>query len=141
MFDLDRWQEIFSSIRSNVLRTVLSGFTVALGLFIFIVLFGIGNGLNNSFAKAFTRDATNLIMIWAGKTTIPYAGLQSDRTITFNNDDFDAIVKESEGKLEYASPRYQTSLTVKYGKESGGYQINGVLGDEKFLENRTMIDG
>lgn len=53
----------------------------------------------------------------------------------------DAIVKESKGKLEYASPRYQTSLTVKYGKESGGYQINGVLGDEKFLENRTMIDG
>jgi putative ABC transport system permease protein len=52
MFDLDRWQEIFSSIRSNVLRTVLSGFTVALGLFIFIVLFGIGNGLNNSFSKA-----------------------------------------------------------------------------------------
>jgi putative ABC transport system permease protein len=44
MFDLDRWQEIFSSIRSNVLRTVLSGFTVALGLFIFIVLFGIGKG-------------------------------------------------------------------------------------------------
>ena len=44
MFDLDRWQEIFSSIRSNMLRTVLSGFTVALGLYIFIVLFGIGNG-------------------------------------------------------------------------------------------------
>lgn len=141
MFDLDRWQEIFSSIRSNVLRTVLSGFTVALGLFIFIVLFGIGNGLNNSFAKAFTRDATNLIMLFGGKTTLPYAGLQSDRQITFNNDDFDEIVKESEGKLEYASPRYTTSLTVKYGKESGGYQINGVLGDEKFLENRTMIDG
>lgn len=141
MFDIDRWQEIFSSIRSNVLRTVLSGFTVALGLFIFIVLFGIGNGLNNSFAKAFTRDATNLIMIWGGKTTLPYAGLQSDRNITFNNDDFDAIVKESEGKLEYASPRYQTTLMVKYGKESGTYQVNGVLGDEKFLENRTMIDG
>ncbi|RRQ45431.1 ABC transporter permease [Chryseobacterium sp. SC28] len=141
MFDIDRWQEIFSSIRSNVLRTILSGFTVALGLFIFIVLFGIGNGLNNSFAKAFTRDATNLIMIFGGKTTLPYAGLQSDRTITLRNDDFDAVVKESEGKLEYASPRYQTNLMVKYGKESGNYQVNGVWGDEKFLENRTMIDG
>ncbi|MCG2794117.1 MAG: ABC transporter permease [Weeksellaceae bacterium] len=141
MFDLDRWQEIFSSIRSNVLRTVLSGFTVALGLFIFIVLFGIGNGLNNSFATRFTRDATNIIMIWAGKTTVPYAGLQSERNITFNNDDFDAVVKESEGKLEYASPRYQTNMMVKYGKESGTYQVNGVLDEEKFLENRTMIDG
>ena len=38
MFDIDRWHEIFSSIRSNILRTILSGVTVALGLFIFIVL-------------------------------------------------------------------------------------------------------
>lgn len=141
MFDLDRWQEIFSSIRSNVLRTVLSGFTVALGLFIFIVLFGIGNGLNNSFTKAFMRDATNLIMVFAGKTTLPYAGLQSDRQISFNNSDFEAIEKESGDKIEYGSPRYTSNLTVKYGKESGNYQINGVLGDEKLLENRTMIDG
>lgn len=141
MFDLDRWQEIFSSIRSNVLRTVLSGFTVALGLFIFIVLFGIGNGLNNSFSKAFMQDATNLIMIFGGKTTLPYAGLQSDRQITFNNSDFDALQKEGGNKIEYASPRYTSNMVVKYGKESGSYQINGVLGDEKFLENRTMIDG
>ena len=141
MFDLDRWQEIFSSIRSNVLRTVLSGFTVALGLFIFIVLFGIGNGLNNSFSKAFMQDATNLIMIFGGKTTLPYAGLQSDRQITFNNSDFDALQKEGGNKIEYASPRYTSNMVVKYGKESGSYQINGVLGDEKFLENRSMIDG
>lgn len=141
MFDLDRWQEIFSSIRSNVLRTVLAGFTVALGLFIFIVLFGIGNGLNNSFSKAFMQDATNLIMIFGGKTTLPYAGLQSDRQITFNNSDFDALQKEGGNKIEYASPRYTSNMVVKYGKESGSYQINGVLGDEKFLENRTMIDG
>lgn len=141
MFDLDRWQEIFSSIRSNVLRTVLSGFTVALGLFIFIVLFGIGNGLNNSFSKAFMRDATNLIMIFAGKTTVPYAGLQSDRQIAFNNSDFNALQKEGGEKIEYASPRYTSNMVVKYGKESGSYQINGVLGDEKFLENRSMIDG
>lgn len=141
MFDLDRWQEIFSSIRSNVLRTVLSGFTVALGLFIFIVLFGIGNGLNNSFSNAFMRDATNLIIIYGSKTTLPFAGLQSDRQITFNNDDFDAIVKKSGEKMEYGSPRYSNGMQVKYGKESGNYSVNGVFGDEKFLENRTMIDG
>jgi len=67
MFDLDRWREIFESIRSNLLRTVLSGFTVALGLFIFIVLFGIGTGLKNAFTEGFTRDASNLISIFTGK--------------------------------------------------------------------------
>ena len=76
MFDIDRWQEIFSSIRSNLLRTILSGFTVALGLYIFIVLFGIGNGLQNAFTQGFTRDAQNLITISTGKTSIAYSGLQ-----------------------------------------------------------------
>ena len=49
MWSKDRWQEIFYTLRKNKLRTTLSGFTVALGIFIFVVLFGFGNGLKNSF--------------------------------------------------------------------------------------------
>lgn len=141
MFDLDRWQEIFSSIRSNVLRTVLSGFTVALGLFIFIVLFGIGKGLQNAFTEGFARDAQNLITIVTGKTTIAYNGLQSDRQVTMNNDDYDFLVNADKEKVGYASPRYTASLLVKYGKESGNYQINGAVPHEKFIENRKLLDG
>jgi len=141
MFDLDRWQEIFSSIRSNVLRTVLSGFTVALGLFIFVVLFGIGKGLQNAFTAGFARDAQNLITIYTGKTTMAYKGLQSDRTVTMNNDDYDFLINTDKGKVGDASPRYTTSLMVKYGKESGTYQINGAEPGEKIIENRKMLDG
>ena len=141
MFDLDRWQEIFSSIRSNVLRTVLSGFTVALGLFIFIVLFGIGNGLQNAFTQGFARDAQNLISIWSGKTTIAYNGLQSDRTVTMNNSDFDALVNDDSGKVEYSTAQYSTNWLVKYGKESGNYQINGANSEEKYIENRNVLEG
>ncbi len=125
MFDIDRWQEIFSSIRSNVLRTVLSGFTVALGLYIFIVLFGIGKGLQNAFQEGFTRDAQNLISIFTGKTTIAYEGLQADRQVTLNNSDYNAIVDAHPEKVQYSTPRYSTNLNVKYGKESGFYQISG----------------
>ncbi len=141
MFDLDRWQEIFSSIRSNVLRTVLSGFTVALGLYIFIVLFGIGNGLQNAFTQGFTRDAQNLISIFAGKTSMAYQGLQSDRTVSMNNDDYNAIVNDDPEKVEYSTPRYTANWLVKYGKESGNYQINGANREEKYIENRKIIDG
>lgn len=141
MFDLDRWQEIFSSIRSNVLRTVLSGFTVALGLYIFIVLFGIGNGLQNAFTQGFTRDAQNLISIFTGRTTIAYEGLQSDRTVTMNNEDYDALINDDKTKVEYSTPRYTSNWLVKYGKESGNYQINGAGMEEKYTENRKILEG
>lgn len=141
MFDIDRWQEIYSSIRSNLLRTVLSGFTVALGLFIFIVLFGIGNGLNNAFTQGFARDAQNLITIVTGQTSIAFEGLQENRTITMENSDYDALVNSDKYKAEHASPRYSANWMVKYGKESGNYQINGAVPDEQFIENRKMIEG
>ena len=141
MFDIDRWQEIFSSIRSNVLLTVLSGFTVALGLYIFIVLFGIGKGLQNAFQEGFTRDAQNLISIFTGKTTIAYEGLQADRQVTLNNSDYNAIVDAHPEKVQYSTPRYSTNLNVKYGKESGFYQISGANDEEVKIENRQLLNG
>lgn len=140
MFDLDRWQEIFSSIRSNMLRTVLSGFTVALGLYIFIVLFGIGTGLKNAFNDGF-RSAQNLISISSGRTSLAYAGLQADRLISFNNDDLEAVITENKKNIEYSSPIYSTFWTVKYGKESGSYGINGAGEEEVYIKNRTVLDG
>ena len=141
MFDIDRWREIFESIRSNLLRTVLSGFTVALGLFIFIVLFGIGTGLKNAFTDGFTRDAANLISIFSGKTTIAYGGLQSDRQIILKNDDYEQTVKSDPAKMESSTPRYSTNMTVKYGKESGSYQITGANPEEVIIENRKLTEG
>ncbi|KIA89024.1 ABC transporter permease [Kaistella jeonii] len=141
MFDLDRWREIFESIRSNILRTVLSGFTVALGLYIFIVLFGIGNGLKNAFTEGFARDASNLISISTGKTTIAFNGLQTDRKVTLQNKDFDNIKKEDPDKIEYSSGRYTSNMLVKYGKESGSYQVNGADPAEPYIESRTVLDG
>lgn len=141
MFDIDRWHEIWSSIRSNILRTVLSGFTVALGLYIFIVLFGIGNGLQNAFQEGFTRDAQNLISVFTGKTSIAYGGLQSDRTVTLNNSDYDALIQSDPQKVQYATPRYTANLMVKYGKESGSYQVSGANQDENFIENRKLLNG
>ena len=140
MFDLDRWQEIFSSIRSNMLRTVLSGFTVALGLYIFIVLFGIGTGLKNAVNDGF-RSAQNLISISSGRTSLAYAGLQADRLISFNNDDLEAVTTENKKNIEYSSPIYSTFWTVKYGKESGSYGINGAGEEEVYIKNRTVLDG
>ena len=93
MLNNDSWQEIFDTIKKNKLRTFLSGFTVALGILIFVILFGLGNGLQTSFAMFFTDDQVNTIRIYPSTTTIPYRGFESNRQITFTNDDVEKIKK------------------------------------------------
>ncbi len=105
MFSRDRWREIFETIRKNKLRTFLTGFAVALGIFIFVVLVGFSNGLNNTFKEFFLDDATNTMFLFAGKTSEPYRGFKSNRIIEWENSDLDDIKKNFPFFLEYITPR------------------------------------
>ena len=85
MFDLDRWREIFQSIRKNKLRSVMSGFTIAFAILLFTLLFGVANGLGNFFKNAFADNAQNMMFVRVWKTTKPYKGLQTGRKIQLKN--------------------------------------------------------
>ena len=107
MFDKDRWIEIFETIKKNKLRTFLAGFTVALGIFIFIMLFGLANGLENTFEKYFKDDQLNTIWINGSRTSKPYAGYESNRRIRLKNEDLEDIQNkyDSQTKPYYAASR------------------------------------
>ena len=141
MFDIDRWREIFQSISKNKLRTFLGAFTVSLGIFIFTVLFGMGNGLKNQFKEFFIDDATNLIVIWAGRTSKPYKGYKENRQIQFKNDDLELLKKEFGDKIEYLSPRIYKDVQVQYKNESGNYSARAVMPDHQFMENTIIKKG
>ncbi len=141
MFSRDRWQEIFDTIRKNKLRTFLSGFTVALGIFIFIILFGFGNGLKNQFKEFFLDDATNTITLFAGKTSVPYQGFKSNRRIEFDNSDLADIKENFPFFLEYITPRISRSASVKYKNEFDNYSTRGVGPAHQFAEKTIMMKG
>lgn len=141
MFDIDRWREIFQSIGKNKLRTFLGAFTVALGIFIFTVLFGMGNGLKNTFKELFVDDATNTIFIYNGYTTKAYRGFKEGRLIQFKNDDIEDFKKEFGSKIEYLSARVNKGVSATYKNESGNYTIRAVHPDHQFLENTIVYEG
>ena len=141
MFSRDRWQEIFETIRKNKLRTFLSGFTVALGIFIFVILFGLGNGLKNTFAEFFMDDSTNTLWLNPGKTTKPYKGFKKDRRIEFDNTDLADIKANFPFYLETITPRITRSALVKYKNESDNYTTRGISPANQEVEKSILMEG
>ena len=139
MFDLDRWREIFQAISKNKLRTVLTGFTVAFAILLFTLLFGIGNGLQNTFKSQFADDAVNAIFIRAGKTTKAYKGNQVDKRIQFKNDDFKFLIDKCENKIEYITARVYKQVRAVYKSEQSSYTVRAVHPDHQFTE-KTIVD-
>ena len=142
MFDLERWQEIFETISKNKLRTFLTGLSVASGIFILVILLGIGEGMQNGIAKEFERDASNMLFVWTNVTSKEYKGLNPGRQITLKNDDYNQTINKYEDQLEYKSSVFRIwSGLVNYKKESGNYGVEGVWPDFQFLENADMTQG
>ena len=72
MFDKDNWQEIFSTIRKNKLRTTLTMLGVFWGIFMLVFMLGAGNGLRNGVIREFAGSSTNSFFLWTQKTSKPY---------------------------------------------------------------------
>ena len=141
MFSRDQWQEIFETIRKNKLRTILSGFTVALGIFIFIILFGFGNGLKNSFEQFFLDDATNTLWLYPGVTSKAYQGFKDNRRIEFENSDLIDIKENFTFFLENITPRINRREVLSYKAQSNIYNIRAVAPDHQYVEKTIIMKG
>ncbi len=142
MFDLDKWQEILSTIKKNKLRTFLTGFSVAWGIFMLIILLGSGNGLINGVHKEFQGDAINSIWIYSGKTTMPYQGMKPGRQIQFYNKDYNNIKNNIDG-IDKISSRFSIweNTTISYKDEYGSYDIICCHPDYGYIETLDILEG
>ena len=141
MFDIDKWQEIFSTIKKNKLRTLLTGFSVAWGIFMLIILLGSGYGLENGVKREFTGDAVNYLSINAGITSMPYKGMKPGRRLRFTNEEKKQLgsldgVDKSSGRT-----RVWRNNTLSYKNEYGAFDIFAVSPDYKYVESLIMLKG
>lgn len=122
---MDILQEIWSGLKRNKLRTILTGLSVSWGIFILIILLGAGNGLKNGVTSNFSERATNTVQMWPGRTSVPYKGYQSGRSLNLTDKELAQTEKEVK-EMQDQSPIVEKFLTLTYGSEYGSFSVNGV---------------
>src|SRR5574344_2262573 len=123
MFDL--LNEIASSLKKNKLRTFLTGFSMAWGIFILIVLLGAGNGLRNGIQYNYGSSNMNVSQMWPGRTSIAYQGLQVGRRIKFDATDGPYLQKELPNIGAYSAKNTIYGANIVYGNEYVAAPIQG----------------
>ena len=138
----DVFVEIYSTVRRNKLRTALTGFAVAWGIFMLIFLLGAGNGLINAMMLQSDRFLDNSMMVGGGSTSKPYDGLKEGRRIQLDDADmavtsrnFPGNVDETGGSLD------QSGLTISCGPNYVSGTLTGVFPNEIKVNKKEMLYG
>lgn len=140
MFDFDSLREIGATVNKNKLRTFLTGFSIAWGIFMLIVLLGAGNGLKNGITSNFSRRAKNAVSVGTGYVSMPYKGLPVDRQVKFDNKDYD-LLRNKIPEIDYVSAQIERRSTISYNREYGSWGMNGVYPDAAYISNIDMSTG
>ena len=128
------------SIRHNRFRTAMTGFAVAWGIFILVVLLGASNGLQNGIQEMFGNRLTNAVDIWAGWTSMPYNGLKPDRQIYFTNRAAQLVREMPEVEL-FSAVVNTNGITANYGSKYADITLKGVEGDYQRILRKTVYKG
>ncbi len=141
MFDRDSWLEIANTVLSNPLRTGLTGLSIALGIFILVVMQGLGTGLENGVQSSFGDRASNLIEIRTGRTQLAYRGRKPNRQVQMHNADEDALKEQLDTIPAWSRLLFRWGSTVQYENEQGSYGMRGVDPDQETIATVNVTAG
>ncbi|MBX3159942.1 MAG: ABC transporter permease [Deltaproteobacteria bacterium] len=127
MFDLDKWKEIWATLRSNRLRTFLTAFGVFWGILMLMLMLMFGSSLESGSKRQMKGMATNLLFVWGQQTTVAYDGLPPGRGVRFKTSDIE-VLRRLPG-VEWLAPRLQL----------GGFMNNFTVGRESKTGSFTVM--
>lgn len=147
MFSLDRWQEVLSTLARAKLRSALTAFAVAWGIFMLVFLLGMGRGLRKGAESKFADDAANSVFIFGGQTSQPYQGMPIARRVQLSNADFAAV--QAMPGVEHATGRYfpgsgrpfSGERPARVGAKTQNFDVRAVHPDHLYLEKSLIRAG
>ena len=139
---IDLLLEIGQTLSHNKLRTALTGFAVMWGIFMLIILLGMGHGVFNAFSYDMSGDRTKSINVWGGMTTKPYKGYQENRYIPLEYQDISAIDHDGCGVIRKAvAIKDLDSAQVSTQKDYITDRVSGVFPSAAKLDRLNITKG
>ena len=134
--------EIWSTTRRNKLRTALTGFAVAWGIFMLIFLLGAGNGIINAATQNMDRFLSNSMMVGGGYTSKEHNGLKKDRSITLDDKDINTTETQFTQNVETVGAEIEVgNQTMTLGDNYETASLTGVYPNEIDINKRKMLCG
>lgn len=134
-------KEIGQTARRNRLRTALTGFAVAWGIFMLIVLLGAGNGLINAQLQQSDRFLSNSMVVFGGRTSKAYQGLKEGRRIRLQTRDIATTEASFPQYIDEVGATYQTWVTITYGQEYISTNITGAYPNYTQINKIELLCG
>ena len=138
---IDIIQEIYGTLKRNKLRTALTGFAVAWGIFMLIVLLGAGNGLLNAFEQQSGNTAMNSVKIWPGRTSMPFKGLKEGRNIKLTEKELELTRSMKEHVIQASAIISQGGVNLSYKQDHLSLELTGVMPDFPESNNIQLHKG
>ena len=138
---IELFSEIWQTARRNKLRTGLTGFAVAWGIFMLIVLLGAGNGLINAQLIQSDRFLSSSMVVFGGETSMAYQGLKEGRWIRLKERDIDITDQEFKQVIDEVGAQYRTAGMVSNGQQYLSGQIAGVYPNHIKIDKVEMMQG
>ncbi len=133
--------EIWQTARRNKLRTSLTGFAVAWGIFMLVVLLGAGNGLINAQMQNNDRYVDNSMVVFGGMTSKPYNGLKEGRAIQLEDNDLTTTQQRFRQNVDKAGAVLFASSTIAYGEDYVSSNLRGVYPVDAEINKTKLASG
>ena len=137
----DYFSEVYVSMSRNRLRIALTGFSIAWGIFMLIVLLGSGNGLLNGVTSNFGSMAMNKVSLYSGWTSKDYKGLPKYREIHLEESDIEFLREKFKDNVDKIYPVFSTSGKLSYGQEYVNTGVNGIVPGYLATIGYKILDG
>ena len=134
-------EEIYVSMSRNKLRIALTGFSIAWGIFLLIVLLGAGNGLLHGMMSNFASQSVNKVELWPGRTSIAGDGLPKHREIYLDLNDVEWLRRQFPNEVAQIQPTIESGVQLANGQNHVSTTLTGVYPEQLTDGNIIILHG